>query len=307
MPIRLITLTLLSLLAISGNSLLCRLALKETSIDPTTFIMFRLLSGAVVLWLVLVIQNKLKYMEGSWFGAWALFAYAITFAFAYVAIPAGTGALLLFAAIQISMIVYGLIIGERLSFVQGVGLLFSMGGLVLLMLPSLGAPPLLNALFMIFSGISWGVYSILGRKAKDPINATAGNFIRAAPITIALFLAVSWQTSPSFDGMGIVYALISGAITSGLGYILWYSALKELNVTHAATVQLSVPVITAFGGSIFLNEEITMILVIASIAIVVGISLVVFTKKKTASAVIKDVDEEIPLDAEPAISNETVR
>lgn len=190
-------------------------------------------------------------MEGSWLGASALFSYAITFALAYAAIPAGTGALLLFAAIQISMILYGLTIGERLSPIQCIGFFCATGGLVLLMMPNLGAPPLLNAGFMIFSGISWGVYSLVGRKAKDPVNATAGNFIRAAPISLALFSALCVGSSPSFDETGILYGLISGGLTSGLGYILWYAAMKELTVTHAATVQLSVPVITSFGGHCF--------------------------------------------------------
>jgi drug/metabolite transporter (DMT)-like permease len=201
----------------------------------------------------------------------ALFVYAIAFAFAYAAIPAGTGALLLFAAIQISMILYGITIGERLSLVQSVGFAFAIGGLILLMLPSLGAPPLVNAAFMILSGIAWSVYSLIGRKSKDPVAATAGNFIRAAPIAIVFFVVIYSLSGASYDMAGVSY---------GLGYILWYAALKELNVTHAATVQLSVPVITAFGGALFLSEPITQILVVASAAIVIGISLVVLTKKK---------------------------
>jgi drug/metabolite transporter (DMT)-like permease len=280
MPVKVIVLTLLSLLAFAGNSLLCRLALKDTAIDPTSFIAIRLASGAAVLWLVLALQQRVRQMEGSWMGAVALFVYAIAFAFAYAAIPAGTGALLLFAAIQISMILYGITIGERLSLVQSVGFAFAIGGLILLMLPSLGAPPLLNAAFMILSGIAWSVYSLIGRKSKDPVAATAGNFIRAAPIAIVFFVVIYSLSGASYDMAGVSYGLASGAITSGLGYILWYAALKELNVTHAATVQLSVPVITAFGGALFLSEPITQILVVASAAIVIGISLVVLTKKK---------------------------
>lgn len=312
MSVKLVVLTLLSLLAFAGNSLLCRLALKETSIDPTTFIMVRLVSGAAVLWLVLVLQKRLRHIEGSWLGAGALFAYAITFALAYAAIPAGTGALLLFAAIQISMILYGLTIGERLSPVQGIGFAFAVGGLVLLMLPSLGAPPLLNAGFMILSGLSWSVYSLVGRKARDPVNATAGNFIRAAPIALALFAVMFTVSTPSLDGLGVVYGLLSGGITSGLGYILWYAALKELNVTHAATVQLSVPVITAFGGALFLGEAITQVLVIASVAIVVGIALVVLVKKKPVPAPAPEVEEgdesagdALLVEAGPALAGET--
>ena len=160
--------TLLSLLAFSGNSLLCRIALKQTTIDPTSFITIRLLSGALVLWLVLYLRKQTNKMEGNWLGAFALFAYAITFSFAYSQIPAGTGALLLFASIQISMILYGFYIGERLCFWQSVGFGLAVCGLIMLMLPSVGAPPLFSGFLMILSGIAWGVYSLLGRGSKDP-------------------------------------------------------------------------------------------------------------------------------------------
>ncbi len=279
---RLFALTLLSLLAFAGNSLLCRIALKQTPIDPTTFVTIRLLSGALILWLVLYLQKKGKSLEGNWSGALALLAYAMTFAFAYSQIPAGTGALLLFASIQISMILYGLIIGERLSFVQSIGVAFAACGLIILMLPSVGAPPLLYGFLMIVSGIAWSAYSLLGRGSKNPASATAGNFIRAAPIAVILFLLNSQVSTVDLDSTGVVYAVLSGAVTSGLGYIFWYAALKELKVTHAATVQLSVPVLTAFGGALFLGEPVTQILVIASVLIILGVSLVVLVRRRAA-------------------------
>lgn len=279
---RLFALTLLSLLAFAGNSLLCRIALKQTPIDPTTFVTIRLLSGALILWLVLYLQKKGKPLEGNWSGALALLAYAMTFAFAYSQIPAGTGALLLFASIQISMILYGLIIGERLSFVQSIGVAFAACGLIILMLPSVGAPPLLYGFLMIVSGIAWSAYSLLGRGSKNPASATAGNFIRAAPIAVILFLLNSQVSTVDLDSTGVVYAVLSGAVTSGLGYIFWYAALKELKVTHAATVQLSVPVLTAFGGALFLGEPVTQILVIASVLIILGVSLVVLVRRRAA-------------------------
>lgn len=275
---RLIVLTLLSLLAFAGNSLLCRIALIQTTIDPASFITIRLLSGALVLWLVLTLRKEAK-MEGTWSGAMALFAYAITFAYAYSQIPAGTGALLLFASIQISMIVYGLVIGERLSFLQTVGLGFAVAGLVMLMLPSMGAPPLLYGFLMVVSGLCWSGYSLLGRKSTDPSSATAGNFIRATPIAILFLLLAIPYSDIRLDTAGLAYAIVSGAITSGLGYILWYAALKELRVTAAATVQLSVPVLTAFGGAVILEELVTAVLIFSSLSILLGISLVVLTRR----------------------------
>jgi len=279
---RLFVLTLLSLLAFAGNSLLCRLALKHTAIDPATFVAIRIGSGALVLWLMLRLRKPAGRMEGNWHGALALLAYALAFAYAYTQISAGTGALLLFASIQISMILYGLFIGERLSVTQGLGIGLAVAGLVILMLPSVSAPPLFHALLMIVAGIAWGAYSLLGRSAKDAASATAGNFIRATPVALLLFLLHALAARVGYDAAGAVYAVVSGAVTSGLGYIFWYAALKDLKVTHAATVQLSVPVLTAFGGTVFLAEPVTGILMAASVLILLGIALVVLVKKRPA-------------------------
>lgn len=276
---RLFTLTLLAMLAFAGNSLLCRIALKQTAIDPATFVAIRLGSGALILWLALRLRRPPAKVEGNWYGALALLVYALAFSFAYTQISAGTGALLLFGSIQISMILYGLLIGERLSFLQGVGIALAICGLVILMLPSVSAPPLFHALLMIVAGIAWGAYSLLGRGSKNPALATAGNFIRATPVALALFALNAAISHMGFDAAGVMYAVASGAVTSGLGYILWYAALKELKVTHAATVQLSVPVLTAFGGALFLSEPVTNILVYASILILLGVSLVVLIKR----------------------------
>ncbi len=279
---RLYALTLLSMLAFAGNSLLCRLALKQTAIDPATFVAIRIASGALVLWLVLRLRKPARQLEGNWNGASALLAYALAFAYAYTQIPAGTGALLLFASIQISMILYGFFIGERLSITQGLGIGLAVAGLVILMLPSVSAPPLFHALLMITAGIAWGAYSLLGRSARDAASATAGNFIRAAPVALLLFFLHGLAAGVGYDAAGVAYAVASGAVTSGLGYVFWYAALKGLKVTHAATVQLSVPVLTAFGGTLFLDERVTAILVTASVLILLGIALVVLVKKRTA-------------------------
>ncbi|WP_454696569.1 DMT family transporter [Achromobacter aegrifaciens] len=279
---RLFALTLLAMLAFAGNSLLCRLALKHTAIDPATFVAIRIGSGALVLWLVLRLRRPARQFEGNWHGALTLLAYAVAFAYAYTQISAGTGALLLFASIQISMILYGLFIGERLSHTQALGIGLALAGLVILMLPSVTAPPLFHALLMIAAGVAWGAYSLLGRGAKDAASATAGNFIRATPVALLMFLLHASASHASYDAAGVAYAVASGAVTSGLGYVLWYAALKGLKVTQAATVQLSVPVLTAFGGTVFLDEPVTGILMAATVLILLGIALVVLVKKRAA-------------------------
>jgi len=277
---RLFALTLFAMLAFAGNSLLCRLALKQTAIDPTTFVAIRIVSGALMLWLVLALRRQSERLEGTWAGALALFAYAVAFSYAYTHIPAGTGALLLFGAIQISMILYGLTIGERLSPLQGVGIALAITGLVALMLPTVGAPPVFYGFLMIVSGVAWSIYSLLGRGANNPVAATAGNFIRAAPIALALLLGQFVASHVQADAAGAAYAVASGAVTSGLGYILWYAALKQLNVTRAATVQLSVPVLAAFGGTLFLDEPLTAVLVAASALVLAGVALVILNKRQ---------------------------
>ncbi|WP_286890510.1 DMT family transporter [Achromobacter sp. UBA2119] len=279
MTLRLFALTLSAMLAFAGNSLLCRLALKQTAIDPTTFVVIRVVSGALMLWLVLALRRQSERLEGSWAGALALLAYALAFSFAYTHIPAGTGALLLFGAIQISMILYGLAIGERLAPLQCVGMALAIAGLFALMLPGTDAPPVFYGFLMILSGVAWSVYSLLGRGARNPVAATAGNFIRAAPVALALLLAQFVMSHVRLDAAGAAYAVASGAVTSGLGYILWYAALKQLNVTRAATVQLSVPVLAALGGTLFLDEPLTVLLVAASALVLAGVSLVILNKR----------------------------
>jgi drug/metabolite transporter (DMT)-like permease len=278
MKLKWILLTLLAMMAFAGNSLLCRLALKETGIDPTLFFATRLVSGALMLWLMMRLRTERSALEGSWRAALALFVYASGFAYAYVQIPAGTGALLLFASIQITMILYGLIKGDRLSSIQWLGVILALGGLIALMLPRVESPPLSSALLMIGAGVAWGAYSLLGRGARNPSAATAGNFIRSVPLALMALLVAFALGNIRVDNLGLLYALASGAITSGLGYVLWYAVLKHLNVTQAATVQLSVPVITAFAGALLLAEAITSLLVFSTLAILLGVSLVIFTR-----------------------------
>lgn len=270
---RLALITLVAMLAFAGNSLLCRVALKETGIDAATFTSIRIVSGAVVLWAIVRMRGSIHGAAGSWPSAFWLFAYAAGFSFAYVTLPAATGALLLFGAVQATMIGYGLWKGERLRAIQVTGLLAAFAGLGGLLLPGVSAPPALGAALMLFAGISWGIYSLRGRGAGDPTTVTAGNFLRAVPFAALLSLAMLSRVS--VDVPGALYAMASGALASGVGYAIWYTAVRELKATSAATVQLSVPVIAALGGVAFLGEPITLRLVLCSAAILGGVAMVI--------------------------------
>ncbi len=278
-PARVFALTTLSMLAFAGNSLLCRLALQQSHLDAGSFTSIRLVSGALVLWLVARKFRGDQNGAGNWPSALALFIYAAAFSFAYVRLPTATGALLLFGAVQATMISYGLWKGERLQPLQRVGLALALSGLLGLLLPGLSAPPLAGSVLMLGAGVAWGVYSLRGKGAGDPTRVTAGNFLRAAPIAIALSLLMLGLQRVTLDAAGIGYALASGALTSGLGYAIWYTAVPALKATTAATVQLSVPVLAALGGIVFLGEAVTLRLGLASLAILGGIALVVLQKR----------------------------
>jgi drug/metabolite transporter (DMT)-like permease len=286
---RIFLLTSLAMIAFASNSLLCRAALKQTGIDAASFTLVRILSGAAALWLILQLRRKWmvertasplvdRQEAGTWTSALALFSYAAAFSFAYNSLPAGTGALLLFGAVQATMILWGLGKGERLNALQIVGLFMAMSGLVLLLFPGLSAPPFVGSILMLGAGVAWGVYSLRGKGGRSPTLATTGNFLRAVPFAAALSIfSIPWTR---LDGAGIGYAAISGAITSGLGYAIWYSALPDLKATSAATVQLSVPVLAATGGILLLGEPITVRYILASVAILGGIALVVIEKPR---------------------------
>ena len=273
---RIILLTILALIAFASNSLLCRVALKQTDIDAASFTSIRLIAGAAMLWLLVRIQRNTTSGSGNWLSAMALFTYAAAFSFAYVSLTAATGALLLFGAVQATMIGYGIWIGEKLRNQQLIGLVLAIGGLVVLLLPGLAAPPLWGSLLMMIAGAAWGVYSLRGRGAGDPSKVSAGNFLRAVPL--ALMLSILMQKNTVLDSAGIGYALASGALASGFGYIVWYTVLPALKTSSAATVQLSVPVIAALGGIVFLGEPLTLRLVLAALAILGGIGLVLMKR-----------------------------
>jgi drug/metabolite transporter (DMT)-like permease len=298
---RIFILTFAAMIAFASNSLLCRLALKQTGTDAASFTFIRILSGAVALWLItnartwltslrsalspvancsgtsLVTRHSL-FGHGTWFSAFALFTYAAAFSFAYVHLSAGTGALLLFGAVQATMILWGLHKGERLDPIQIVGFVVAVTGLVVLIFPGLTAPPLLGSILMVGAGVAWGIYSLRGKAGRDPVASTAGNFLRAVPFAAAVSIIL--VSRARVDHAGIFYAVVSGAVTSGLGYVIWYCALSGLKATSAATVQLSVPVLAAAGGIMLLHEPVTLRYVLASLAVLGGIFLVVIEKRQ---------------------------
>jgi len=274
---RTLILTTLAMIAFAANSLLCRAALKHTAIDAASFTAIRLISGALILWLLANLGRRAHAGRGSWSSAFALFAYAAGFSYAYVSLPAASGALLLFGAVQATMIGHGLWRGERFRKWQLVGLTLAVAGLIGLLLPGLSAPPLAGSVLMLGAGIAWGIYSLRGKGTGDPTRVSAGNFLRAVPIAVLLSMLTLREVS--LDTAGLAYAVASGALASGIGYAIWYTALPALKATSAATVQLSVPVIAALGGVLFLGEAVTLRLALASVAILGGIALVILEKQ----------------------------
>lgn len=273
-------LTFLAMVAFAANSILCRAAIDHTDIDPASFTTIRLVSGAVVLWLIVTMRQGSADGEGNWKSAMALFVYAAGFSFAYISLPAATGALILFAAVQTTMIGYGIWSGERLRKSQILGVVLACAGLVGMMMPGLSAPSFTGSVLMISAGVAWGIYSLRGRGSGDPTLVTSGNFLRAAGISIVLSLMT--LANISWDVMGFWYAVASGAVASGIGYAIWYKALPSLRATTAATVQLSVPVVALVGGILFLGEPLTLRFVLASVAILGGIAMVIHVKKPQA-------------------------
>jgi len=281
--LRIIILTLLALGAFAANSILCRLALLHGYIDPVAFTQIRLVAGALILFPAMVRDRS------SWWPlrpamvrpALALFLYATGFSLAYVSLSAGTGALILFAAVQVSMIALSVLRGARPGLAEWIGFSIAFGGLVYLVAPGLSAPPLGAALLMAGAGVAWGIYSVLGRNESDPIAATARNFVFTVPLAVLLTFASPAVVHVSMNG--ILLAAASGAITSGLGYVAWYAALKGLPAMAASVVQLAVSPIAALGGILFLSEIFTLRLGVASVAILGGIFLAIWSGARGAA------------------------
>ena len=278
-PLRIFALTALAMIAFAANSILARLALTGGDIGPWSFTAIRFISGAVCLALIIGPMKTLR--QGSWNAAFALLLYGIFFSYAYLLLSAGTGALILFAVVQITMIGGGLLAGERLRALQWLGLALAMGGLVYLMLPKIAPPSPIGAVMMSAAGLGWGLYSLMGRGKGDPTALTAGNFLRAAIIcAVVTFPILYIAPETTLATKGIVLALASGVITSGLGYVIWYMALKHLTATRAGIAQLTVPIIAAIGGMLFIAEPFTGRFFIAMCVTLVGVALATLSSNK---------------------------
>ena len=266
-------LTAVAMVAFAANSLLCRLALRQELIDAASFATFRVLFGAALLGLIMLPRLRTQGRPpADWRSASMLFTYMVFFSFAYLSLSAGTGALILFGAVQLTMFTVALRRGERFTPPSWVGLALAIIGLVYLVSPGVTAPNPLGAVLMAIAGVAWGAYSLLGKNAKHPLEATAANFIFTLPLVamVSLLFIGDFHVTP----MGLMLAAASGAIASGLGYAIWYAALRGLSATAAATVQLSVPAIAAFGGVLLLSESLTLRLLLASAATLGGVALV---------------------------------
>jgi drug/metabolite transporter (DMT)-like permease len=276
-----ILLTTIAMLAFAANSLLCRMAIGHHLIDPASFTAVRVLAGAVTLAAILAYRGRLlPARTNDWRPAAALFTYMVFFSFAYLSLTAGTGALILFGAVQLTMFAVALWYGERFVPIAWVGLALAIAGLVYLVSPGLAAPDLLGALLMAVAGIAWGIYSLLGRGARDPLEATAWAFLYALVPTLVVTSAMEITYGAVITTSGAALAVASGAIASGCGYVVWYAALRGLTAARAATVQLSVPAIAALGGVLFIGEDLTLRLVVASLATIGGIAIVLTQRAK---------------------------
>lgn len=278
----LIVLTVVAMTAFAANSLLARLALEAHSIDAASYTVIRILSGAVFLYLIAwrkpVAGKTDRKLEGNWLAAAALFAYAVAFSYAYLALGAATGALILFSSVQATMISWSLAQGTRPSMGEIIGFAMAFGGFVWLVLPGVDRPDPWGSLLMVLSGISWGVYTLKGRGSSSPLVDTAGNFVRAGAFCLPLALLAYNTANLSIGGVSL--ALASGIVASGLGYAIWYLALPALSTFQAALVQLSVPVIAAAGAILFLDEVLTLRFAAVSTIVLGGIALAITSKQR---------------------------
>jgi drug/metabolite transporter (DMT)-like permease len=273
-------LTSLALFAFAGNSVLCRLALGENTIDAASFTIIRLLSGIVVLAIILKVgsANNTSVSRGSWKGSFYLFLYAITFSFAYISLDTATGALILFGSVQAAMILVGVLTGNKLHYFEWLGVFVAFSGFVYLVLPGLTTPSLTGFILMTVAGIAWAFYTLAGKESRNPLSDTTYNFLRTFPYVLIL-LAVAFQYV-SLSPEGVLLAVLSGGLTSGIGYAIWYTALGGLSGIQAAVVQLLVPVIAAAGGVVFSDEVISYHLVLSSVMILGGILIVILARQR---------------------------
>ena len=272
---RTVAFTILALTAFAANSVLCRAALG--AIDAASFSALRLFAGALTLSLLVMLRPGRTQLAGSWLSATYLLVYAVPFSFAYESLATGTGALILFGSVQATMLIAAMMTGERPTRLQWLGLLTAIGGLVYLMLPGVSAPDPLGFVLMAVAGVGWGCYSLQGRTAIDPLSETAGNFVRSVPMVV--LVSAASLGAMRIESTGAALAVTSGALASGVGYAIWYAALPGLTATAAATVQLSVPVLAALAGVLFMAEAITPRLEIASLLILGGVALALLKRR----------------------------
>lgn len=271
--------TFAALIAFAANSVLCRLALKDGAIDPAGFTNLRLISGALTFIVLQALfsgrNQKLNNRKSAYFSALMLFIYAVAFSFAYITLDTGTGALILFGAVQLTMIITSWVRGKRLGSWEGLGITISFSGLIYLVYPTLSTPNVLGAVLMAISGAAWGFYTLAGKQASDPFLATAMNFKLTLPLVVILALVTLPNLTITLQGA--IFAVLSGSLASALGYTIWYQALRGLQTSEAAVMQLSVPILAAVGGILFVSEPITSQFLIASILVLGGIAVVVKT------------------------------
>lgn len=289
--LRLCVYVMLALLAFAANSVLCRIALNGGLIDPAQFTAWRLLSGAITLVVLCVLASlteprgdlKTAWQEGSWLSALALFIYALGFSYAYVTLSTGMGALILFGAVQLTLISLAVRAGQKLDWLEWLGLVIAFSGFVYLVLPTLSSPSLLGFILMTLAGISWGMYTWRGKVSTKPLFATTSNFVRTLPMLLVILLIIYISAEPTTtkpQSEGIVLAVTSGAIMSGLGYAIWYAVLPYLSASSAAVLQLLVPIIATIGGVTFANESITLHLIIATLSVLGGVLLVILGRNR---------------------------
>ena len=276
--------TTFALISFAFNSILCRMALGRDEIDAVGFTSIRLFAGAVTLSVIssLIGKTKKVWENGQWSSAFFLFAYAICFSFAYLGLTTGTGALILFGSVQLTMVAAAVIKGERPRPLELVGMVAAFAGLVYLVLPGLASPPLTSSLLMAAAGAAWGFYSLRGRGSTDPLADTTGNFIRAVPMVIVA--AIPFISTVRSSSRGVLLAIVSGAIASGVGYSVWYAVLRHHSATRAALLQLAVPIIAAVAGVMILAETAGMRLMIASVLVLGGILLAIFGRQVKSPA-----------------------
>ena len=277
-------LTVFALIAFAANSVLCRLALGQGAMDPASFTLARLLSGAVTLVGIHLATRRAgpgSIRPVAWISAALLFLYAAPFSFAYVSLSAGTGALILFACVQATMLAGAMRAGERFRWMEALGLAIALGGLTYLVFPGLSAPDPLGSALMALAGIAWGLYSLRGRASKDPIGDTTRNFMLAVPFAVVVSAVVVSAAGPGrahLSSRGVLLAVASGAIASGMGYVAWYAALRGLTRIRASVVQLLVPIVAAAAGIMVLGETLTMRLVLSAALILGGVAVAVASR-----------------------------